>query len=171
MKRSGPRFELFAHRGGKITAQKNLFFGKFCPTSRIFFESVLLSTLVERFLVSRKPDFIIIYCETSRPMVFVSGENNHTWFPLYLASGANLMNKALLKNIGIYLNMQMFPEKYIPSYKYLLYFEATNIFGYKFFRKQYICHALQCTGPNIKGRPQPKVHLLFVYKVDIEWIS
>jgi hypothetical protein len=37
MERRGLRSETFAHTGCKITAQKSLFFGKFCRTSMIFF--------------------------------------------------------------------------------------------------------------------------------------
>ena len=44
----------FAHKECRIAAQKKKkFFGEFCPTSRIFLVSVLLSALVERFFVSR----------------------------------------------------------------------------------------------------------------------
>ena len=45
----------------EVHANKSLFFGKFCLTSRIFLASVLLSASVERCFVSRMRDFKIIF--------------------------------------------------------------------------------------------------------------
>ena len=43
--------------------------------------------------------------------------------------------KFYMANIRTYSNIQIFLDKYIHSYIYLLNFEATNIFGYSFVRK------------------------------------
>ena len=38
-------------------------------------------------------------------------------------------------NTGIYLNIQIFVDRKYSSWKYLLYFKATNIFVYSFVKK------------------------------------
>ena len=52
--------ETNAYEECKIAAQKSLFFGKFCPTIRIFLVLVLLSASVKRCFDSRMRKFYLV---------------------------------------------------------------------------------------------------------------
>ena len=83
----------------------------------------------------------------------------------------------------MYLSICIFLDAYIPSYKYLLEFKATNRFGYSFVRgkKKNICCTLAGTQPtccftrleNLSWSQQGLwwwgSRLLLLYSACLEW--